>query len=883
MPVFEPSTWAEVEEAVVSKKPSAQTGDEFVAQVRAFTNAPERYMTSIPTSSTNTSSGRDRGIRALDAPTFSEANQPEGPGSFESLSRERNPRRPIAPAKRSDAQFDDLLGQGRVDLDTQSFVRRYASPGEISHDSMFPAATATARPNAACINPSSDKFDPVQYLGKVHQESTVEQLLSGKTVLQQVKAQLDQRAENFGREKFVNAVLVEAAFEGTKTSLMPISPYADKGSAPEDAFNRAETMLKSRYEGVMQREGMLTRLQRSLSVFKQNRWIFTLGARLKDAARDDITKMEGLVREYQSASQWLDVQDSADLKIIKNSIESGFTVLMNSVRSRLSSEQLSRQDSSVIVSLLISVKREQLITDVLTKRTAQGLDGLQKALRSVDVGITLSGRGGVKTGSEVVDLINRVSTAFIDGLTHIWELGCILIVHEQWTGIVETNVTQLCASFAQVVSEHLLTDLCLLSIEPVKRIGQIREKASFKLQVTSSCLGPLEDVHGEVIDLFLKSVAGSVRGEAEQAAIRAVKSDTVGATCVHVLLTIATEALTQLEATMKPILEGILLDEQSNSTRSLVEREDEGFEEEVFDIGEDFSKSTAELPKMRGALGSQKSLSSAELVTVACAEMGAIFAEKVYSRMKASESDQEVAALKVAVCCTELNRSVLDEIMQKVTRCKLPSLRLARRQSRVTQQLVRDILDQSLSQYVTMVSQPLQDLARGLVLFPEEDIGECVRRTIPIKIEGVSKHVSEATLQMALITITTRRKSANKGLILQILLELIRIVGETLVEALSTDKMAYHRGAQLWVDVTFLHDVVTNGADAESDQVQEAVSAFGRVRERAVQAVLADGLSFSVADMQTLRENVVAAAIDESCMVSECFRETWAFIRARDD
>lgn len=895
MPVFEPSTWAEVEEALASKKPSAQTGDAFVTQVRAFTNAPERYLTSIPTPTDTTSTNRDRGARGLDLSPFADSHQADGPGSLESLSRERNPRRPVAPVKRSDAQFDDLLGQGRVDLDTQSFVRRYASPGDINLTNMFPSATATPRPNAACINPSSDKFDATQYLAKVHQDSSIEQLVSGKEVLQRVKAQLDARAEMFGREKFVSAALVEAAYEETKSSLKDISPYTESGSVPEDAFNQAENILKARYEDVMRRESKLARLQRTLSVFKSYQWIFTLGSRLQAAAKEDISKMEESIEEYQRAIKWLNAQSGASLETIRNSIASGFAMLIDALLSRLYTEHVEHQEAIKLVAVLTSVQREQVLLDVMTKRTALALDGLHKAKRSVEAGPVISIRGDNKAETEVGELINRVSIAFTDGLAHIWELGSVLILHSRWAEMTSTQVTRLCTSYAQIVREHLISDLSLLSATPASHIGLAREKAMKELKVKPSCLIQLEEVHSEVVDLFLKSIAGNVRGEAERGATQAVRTDTVGAACVHSLLTVATEALTQVGTIMKPILADLLAttnnkptgngfiivstDDDVDSSKMAEERDDEVFEDSGDGSVDGTPKSlTGVKAKMKEGLSDARA-SSAELVTVACAEMGAIFAQEVYSQTMGTETEQDLAALKVAVCCTELNRSVLDEIMRKVGRSGLPDLRPARRQARVTQKVVMEILDKSLNQYVTLVSQPLRELTRGLVLFPEEEVVDCVRRTVPIKVEGVSKHVNEVTLQMALIAITTRRQSANKGLISRILLELIQVVGDTLKDALSTDKMAYHRGAQLWVDVTFLHDVVTNGADAESGEVQQAVDALGRVRERAVQAVVADGLSFSVADMGTLRDSVVAAAIEDSRMVSECFKETWAFIR----
>lgn len=872
MPVFEPSTWAEVEEAKITNKPSAQTADSFVQQVRAFTNAPERFLTTTSAASSDSSSQRHRSpahipdslIASPKAGNNTDTKSSELPSSPESPNRprERERRRPLQHAKRSQVQFDDLLGLGRVDLDAQEFVRRFAVPTNFKQPTMFPLPSHPR--NSSHINPSSDAFQPTAYLAKVHHDSTVDQLVAGKQVLQQVKEQLDKQADSYRSEKFLNAALVEAAFETTKASLLPISPFAkDSHVSPQLEFERAEAVLKSRYEDVMRREAKLAQFQRALAVLNRFEWVFTLAARLHSAVNEDVSVIEEVVKEYKKAVKWIKAQDSANLDSIKHATESGFQVLFNALLTRLSSGNSSRQETARLVSILVSVKREDLLTEALAKRMAHALEGLQKAVRSVDIAAIITVRGTGKIASDVTDLVSRTSVAFVDGLSHVWRLGRVLISQDRWTRNVDTQLIQLCASYAQILREHLLSDVTLISSKSVKQIAAVRVKAVSDLQITQASLGPLDDVISEVIELFFNSLASFVRTEAEQAAIQAVRTDSVGAPASQVLYTIASDALDQIDITLL-----------------------QGFEPGEDRVGSTTRYTTREEDTSHSSLRSEGGTaftSSAELLTVAFAEAPAIFANEIYERMMRSDVDQDSDALKVAVCCTELCRSVVDRIAEKMKATGVLDVRSAHRQTKATLDTVRDIQNKSLSRYVELVSHSLRDLARALVTFPEDGLGDSVSRTVPIKIEGVSKGVSELTLQLALITITTRRKSANKALIEHILLQLIQEIGTTLVDVLSTDKLAYHRAAQLWVDVAFVQDLVTKGADSESENVQNALDGFSRVKERAVQAVLADGFSFSLADMHTLRESVVMSSVEEAMMVGDCFQETWAFVRRSED
>lgn len=742
--------------------------------------------------------------------------------------------------KRPDLHFDDLLGQGRVDIDTQSFMRRHVA-----------VAIQLPSTGGGLINPCSESFDPRFYLAKLHKDSSREALEEGVRLLQNFKERLCVRTDAFRREKFVIAALVEAWFKAIKADLRPQSPFHDpKVAALKEAqFIAAADMLRKRYDAVLEREARVVRLQRTMGIYKRYAWIFETASNMNSAAGGtDAAAMENAAAEYLRTMKWLNAQDGARLSIIRDHLTRAFDALIEAIVMRLSAVHTSRADTARLVNVLTSVRREGVLSDALEKRWTAASEGLEKAVRAVDVVV---GAADVRTDASVTEFVVRTSNSFWGGLSHVWRLGKVLMVHDRWLRSVDGHIMRLCEAYAGVVREHVLQYVHLLSKDAVKEIAGVRARAESELQIPETCLGPLEEVCIEVLENFLRSLSGAVKSGAEYVAIQAVKTDTVGAHAARLLCSVVTEALSQVEG---GLFRGKEIEDKAIST-----------------AGSDgaASEDGAEVTECK---------TSVDILGDSCAEAPAIFVRIVRDRMGMA-GEREAANLNVAVCCTELRGCAMDMILKKVQAGSPCDVRAVQRQLRASMDEIRKIQDEALANYVELVSMPLQTLAGGLVSFPEDEVDNSVSRTIPIKIEGVSKCASELVLQLALVTITTRKRSSHSILIRRILLHLMAEIGKTLVQVLSTDKLPYHRAAQLWVDVTYVQEMVTKGAKADTEGVQSSLDGFSRVKERAVQAVVADGYSFSLADMQTLRETVVAGAVDDSMMVCECFVETWGLLR----
>lgn len=387
MPAFEPSTWAEVSEAQLSGKSSTQTSDAFVQRVRAFTDAPERFLTSAPSAPPQeprrvsaTSDTRSEEEVKLPAPLVAPRHD---------TPRANIGNLPRAGVKRHDGLFDDLLGFGRVDVEAQVFVRKGQQREDVEEMSLCPAAARGKEDlhKQSPVNPSSESFDPAIYLDKVHKASSLEELSKGKEVLGKVMERLDGEAERFRRDKYAGAALVEAALEQTKADLYPISPFAKENGwgETERVFESAEGILRARYEQVRGRKMELASLRRTLGVYTRYQWIFGLGATLRSATTEGVPAVENAMRGYLRAQQWIEAQDGAKLTMIEADIADGFEKLVNSLLNRLSTGHFSRQDTARLVGVLATVDRETVLTDALAKRMTFAMDGLRKASDEVEM------------------------------------------------------------------------------------------------------------------------------------------------------------------------------------------------------------------------------------------------------------------------------------------------------------------------------------------------------------------------------------------------------------------------------------------------------------------------------------------------------------------
>lgn len=769
-------------------------------------------------------------------------------------------RAPLAVVKRYDGLFDDVLGLGRVDADSQTLVRRLdtknaqhlcitVSGAHGDHDRFITSP----------INPSGTSFDPFLYLARVHKGSSQDELISGMGMLAKLKERLKEDAENFRAEKYASAAVAEAALERTKEQLKHISPFANgRGGSETQVFERAEAMLKSRYEAVMAREKKLESLRRTLVVFTRYHWVFSLGERLRTCCFEGVKVIEQVVVDYIRAVKWLEAQGNADVTQIRGDIRNGFGIMLDALLVRLSKDHASSQEMSRLVHVLISLNKEEFFYNALQKRMSHAVDLLDKATRPPDPVLLPDIRSPGNRAEDIMDAVSRSSEAFCDGLEHVWRLGRVL-VGEKCGRAVHSNLLSLCHSFSETLRVKVLENKDLISKQIVQKVTVVRKKALMDIAIPPACLAPFESVRHEIIDSFLAELCRSMDRNASRIASQFAQSDKT--------YSLAAEQF------CSNVIETLCLVDTSVAKKTTKKSETEWGSSDIA-----FEKSEAANNVLASDEDHPMLVRLARVVT----QLPMDFAGDVHEKIMLKDLSEEERTLKLAVFLSTLHGKGVQEISSKMASCSVFRNCDWKEGMEATEITLSEMLKEETTKYVGLVSKPLKILAKGLVTFPEEDLEDTMSRAIQIKIEGISKSANEIALQLALVIIGVRNKTKNEKLIRNVLVSLIKEIGGTLVEVLSTDKLIYHRAAQLWVDVTFMQDMITKGADSDSKGLQEALDGFSRVKERSVQAVLADGYSFSVADMKVLRESVVGTGIALADIVQECYRETWRIVATWD-
>eukprot|EP00177_Eucheuma_denticulatum_P001193 GFKZ01002153.1.p1 GENE.GFKZ01002153.1~~GFKZ01002153.1.p1 ORF type:complete len:885 (-),score=119.56 GFKZ01002153.1:2230-4824(-) len=858
MPAFEPSTWAEVSEATVSGKALVENHDSFVTHVRAFTDAPERFLISAPSAvSVPFCSSRRVSLTSEvlleEEPCFDKGDPPN-----------KLPRAHLGAVKWHEGLVDDVLGLGRVDVETPTLIKK-GRTSNVDELCLTVASGNDTKYAASTINPSGTAFDPMSYLAQIHRTTSLAELREGKIFISQLCARLRDDADHFREEKYPSAALVEAELERTKRSLEHVSPFAKGRRArdTEEVFEKAENVLKARYEAVLARETKLTSLRRTLGVYTRYQWVFGLGARLRSCAADGVAAMESASMEYSRALKWLEAQDGADLSLIRADIANGFASLTDSLLNRLSAGHSSRQDTAKLVSILTSVNREDLVTAALTKRMNYAAEGLRKASQSMGISSVQDVQGTGSKRRDITDLISRSSVAFFDGLAHVWRLGRALICHERWVKLVHSHLLSLCQAYVDILRNELLSSGSLISKDAVRGIAAVRRRALIEIQVPEAVLQPIAEASRDITGSFLSSISKSAEQAAEKIAMKVSETKSAGADIAMQFHTILSEAMGQVDST--------LVDERNLEND---DRYEDDFRVEENALGEN--------EHIEAEPVARNTSFTVTMLGKTCAELPAKFVEDVYKRLSDNQMEVDGSCLRMAVFCADMRSKVTADLAAKMlldSPFNCHTCRACLAESNVT---IKEIEEKCTKAYVNFVSKPLKSLAAGLVSFPEEELEESISRAVQIKIEGISKGANEVTLQLALITIATRGESNNTDLVRTILVSLIKTIGDTLVQALGTNKLIYHRAAQLWVDVTYIQDMITRGADGETTGLEEALDGYSRIKEQAVQAVLADGYSFSIGDMSVLRQTVVTVGMLNAGMVQDCFRETWALVRKSD-
>lgn len=845
MPAFEPSTWAEVEEAAASGKPSARVTNALATRVWAFTDAPERAI--APEGCLRPAVREASSLAATRTKSWPKpfaALKPESKASDDEPTPLPNahlnlPRPPLSRSKRNPLQFEDLLGLGRVDIDAQALVRRYTQPSTSSASvaterTAFPPLPVAPSP----VNPSCADFDPEHYISRVHRATPLEDLRKGLGNLSDVAAALDARADAMRAETYSSIALSAATFENTRHFMHQYSPFVKRTTSPavtDQKFAEAEAVLITKYQGVLERERQVERLQNVLSVVKRFQWLFVLGSRLRTAAGEGILSIEDAIREYLRGCQWLEVQDGTvpGMQRIEKDIKQGFEVLIEAISARLSTGIASRSDISRMVAVLTTVRREHIVDDALTRRMQFALDGLEKESRVFAVSNALSVGG--RSESDAAELASRTSMAFVEGLSHFWQLARVVAGgQERWMQLVDNLLQEIVHEYADGVRASLMGDVHLITREAVLHVVNARTRALMETGVPRSHLGPVTEVTFAVTDAFVTSIARAMKNSAEHVALSCVQAGTVRTHAARLVCAVAMEAVAQVE--------DIVL-APADSTSSL------GSSQVSAGVG--------------GVYGSSSSVeSSAHMLTMACIRSPAVLASELGELLSQGQD-----SIQLAVACSDLLDDVVDRVCARVRSAIGCDDSFIAELEIETVTLIQGTREQAVRRYVELVSPRLVQTAKQVGTFPGDKHCDGSERPVGMTVNGISACARELALELVLMAVKAQRNGAGAETLSSMLAQIIENTGFALKAAMvSAEHVAAHHAAQVWVDASYLSALLKDAAPGSRE-------GFAKAREHAARAVMAAGYPFGAAETESLSETVVNPGVRRAYLVRQALAE----------
>lgn len=900
--VFEPSTWAEVEDAAASGKDTTSRSDRIIPEIISFTNCSARCSDGTIPSPTRASSLPHRA--APPSAATGAAAGASGPAA---------PALPPPPAarrhKRGAAQMDDLLGLGRVDLHAGAFARRYTAEHPAAHavprlpvrcaaetvDAPGEAETAAI---ASVLNPASPQFRAELYVSRLHGETPLEDLRGGRELLDDVveSAERDaaqERVDAHAKLALAAAVVDQArrsahAPPGFSNLIRSVNMGASSGEAIRfgrhgsgEQFAATGAALDEKYRGILDRQKRIECLQHVLDVVRRFGWLLTLPDKLRAAWKADVAAVEEVASLLKRAKEWKDAQDApiGPARIwIQSQIDLALDDFVSGMERRISHANVDdHANLACFVNILQLIGREKTVNAALNVRLASAREALLKvgAVSNVGGHSMRSRRKTVGGCEDMANVMPRLSNAFVSGLQNVWDLAQIVNARGRWGEVVAKVVPALVDEYTECVRKLLLSGPRLESRAAALEIGRAQRRAVRDVRVPQQYLSSLHELVMQVVDVHLSSLTRAVK----------LSAASVARTCFE-----AGTVTTQL-----PIVARVLVSETIEEARALV-----SIQLSPEEAGADSAGGAEEKKEHHGADGNLQKLAIScvrvpEFIVQTLREL--VFERSrgthVVSSSRASSSLRSLAAssntpseaaptsigqtsvvesyghsvLATARCCSEfIDGAVTNMICDEVKGLVWSQALDAQHQS-VTKRL-RAAMFESVKIYTKRLCPEVRWSARRIV---ELRSAEGLRTSLSMEIDSASAQAVEVLLNVCLAVCRARQLGSKRGEVALIEKQLVEQVAEVLASSMSwansTGSGTSDMAAQIWVDISFLMTVLNDSKGLLGSG--KANDLFAQAQDMASTALRHTGVSFGAAEEETLRRIAIDPSVKRANLMKQ--------------
>lgn len=886
---FQPSTWAEVEDALASRKDALRASDPIIADIMSFTNFPTRCI---------------------------DATVPDGERPTKQLSRSSvTPAGDAAPnprLKRGNMQIDDILGLGRVDLESESFVRRYnddqPAPNAIPslpacRGSGVPDGDEEFLPLPGALNPSSSDFNPVQYLSRLHVGSSVADLKSGLVTLSDVANNLfkiddDLRASAHAHLALASSEVVEA--RRSAQSSLEHSKLLQPFAGGSNQLEIAGRTLDEKYGHILRRQTRIDTLKRVLKVVGRFGWILQLPSTLRTVGDADIQNIEDAVRQVLRAQEWRSAQDTAAGPArawMDAELEDGLDTFVSAIERRLSTAAAGDQKNIArLIDVLELLNREKCVESALAARLASAKELLRSAGRTSAVSALVRARVGAGSGTgDAVELMSRMSNSFVDGLGEFWDLARIVASRPRWSDTVDLMLPTLVTAYAESVRSALLTDSRIVSHDAALEVGRAQRRAQHELGVPGAYLRMLDEVSSQVVELHLSSLARALRSSAATVTRLCVEDGSVGSKLSALTKALVEETVVEAKDLLHMDIDRTTSDEQGARSSSAFWHEDlESVETRGHPSGsniEALALTCVRVPeyialalkdilneKSRGPQIVVGSMASSSLLSnTASSQTGSEAAQNSgsHSSKHVTSDAHGSLVLGAARCCIEfVDEGGVDSIFQLVRNSlhvhqMVSRKRRLRKRKDTVKKRIQVVMIEALKFYSRKLSPEVRWSVRRVA---ELRSAEGMRTSQSVEIESASAQAMEVLLNVSLAVCRARHLGARSQELGLVEKQLTEQVAEVLVSSMSGSSGRSDMAAQIWVDVSFLIAVLCDRSALHGAATDRAKNSFLQALSLASEAVRRAGVAFGKPEEETLRKEAVAPSVARSRIMIQAMR-----------
>ncbi len=521
MVAFEPSTWAEVEEAEAMGKAVLRGGCGLARDILRHSAAPERAL-----------------VPSEPAQPPPRPHSPE-PARDDAAAKARAcradiPAQRLIRAKRADMHFDDLLRAGRVNLATKTLVR---AAGRAVHErSLFADATRPLANYDSALNPSSTQWRAADYLRVLHARTTRSGLETGLRNVRALLKAIDSQADTLRMGAFPSVCLAAAELEATRKGVSLKEPPYE--------FRQAERALSRKYAGVAQKQEAVGRLASVLRVLSRFGWVFETGRAMRNAAATvaPLDVLERLARDYVRAREWAEAQTpGVASKRVGADLDDAVVRFGNAITLRLGDARMSRSAMRRYVSVLGTVGEDRCIADALVVRMQAAREKLAAAVTS-----SSAVKNSSAPDSEATGAVKTATGAFLGGLSSYWRLACVVSLYESCATHAHTHVPSYIAYYVAAVE----------TVGPLPRDAAVEVLrahvvAANNLKLPRDYIMSLRRLADSVTKTFVNTTELAVRRAARDAAAAVVDAHVDALAAAALVRAVVTEATAQMDDVLR--------------------------------------------------------------------------------------------------------------------------------------------------------------------------------------------------------------------------------------------------------------------------------------------------------------------------------------------